>query len=241
MKKKVFLTLCLSLMLLAGCDDGDITNDNVLYTRTGRTLNLSADISGINSWADGYNVVVAGFSDSEYADISKNIQSDGKIKVQLAGINSSVKTLKICVVNRLRVCVATFYSFDCSKVTDDEIILDAGNVNVGMMQAVKNSIFSTTCVTCHGSSKGAAAGLFLTDSLCYNALVNHRSARDTSSCLVVPGQPDSSFLLKVLKGEVMKTHDGITDTLVKFDHINMIPNYLHYDLLESWIETGANN
>ena len=81
MKKISLLIACISILFTA-CDDGDITTSDVAYTQTGRTLNLSADISGVNNWPDGYNVVVAGFSDSEYADISKNILSNGNIDVQ---------------------------------------------------------------------------------------------------------------------------------------------------------------
>lgn len=234
--KKISLLIALISILFAACDDGDITTSDVVYTQTGRTLNLSVDILGVNSnnWPDGCNVVVAGFSDSEYADISKNILSNGNIDVQLTGIGTSVKKIEICVINRLRKRIATFYEYDCSDTTENQIDINAGAINVSSRySAVQSAVFNQKCITCHGKSTFASAGLYLTDSLSYNALVNKYSTKDTTALLVLPNNADLSFLLKVVNGNA--------DSLLRHPHKGIIPDYENWrlNLIKDWINFGA--
>ena len=220
--------LIISLLALSACDDGDIIED-LKEENTGRTVTVVISVSGIENWSSGYNVVVAGFGDNKYADISKNIPV-GADTIVLRGIGSSVKTIEICVINRLRERVATFYKSDISADNSDEIVLEAGAIRADMFNAIQNAIFTPTCAACHGGGKSAAAGLYLTEGNSYDALVNVASAKATDGSLrVVPGDAENSFMYKVVTG---------TDGVLSFDHSNMITEEKYVKLIENWITKG---
>ena len=220
--------LIIGLLALSACDDGDIIED-LKVENTGRTVTVVTSVSGIENWSSGYNVVVAGFGDNKYADISKNIPV-GADTIVLRGIGSSVKTIEICVINRLRERVATFYKSDISADNSDEIVLEAGAIRADMFNAIQNAIFTPTCAACHGGGKSAAAGLYLTEGNSYDALVNVASAKATDGSLrVVPGDAGNSFMYKVVTG---------TDGVLSFDHSNMITEEKYVKLIENWITKG---
>ncbi len=57
----------LVLITINACDDGPIRKDAIGTTHTGYTAKLIGKISGIDTWNDYYQVVLAGFGNSEYA------------------------------------------------------------------------------------------------------------------------------------------------------------------------------
>lgn len=96
----------------------------------GHVLKLTGRFSGLGNWADGYSVVVAGFNDkSEYAVITKSLplnQPDGtEVVMTFGGINDEVTALKLCVINRLRECVAVFKRCFLSNAANQADILQA--------------------------------------------------------------------------------------------------------------------
>ena len=123
--------LIISILALSACDDGDVM-ETINVESSGRTVKIAASVSGIENWPSGYNVVVAGFGDSKYADISKNIFTATADTLVLNGIGNDVKTIEICAINRLRERIATFYENDISNNNEAEIILDAGAVQADM-------------------------------------------------------------------------------------------------------------
>jgi hypothetical protein len=65
--------------------------------------------------------------------------------------------------------------------------------------AIQRDLFDRHCVTdCH-ESLGAAADLSLTSARSYQDLVNHASQQIASQRRVVPGDADSSYLIKKLE------------------------------------------
>ena len=221
--------LIISLLALSACDDGDII-ENLSTEHSGKTVKIAASVSRIENWPSGYSVVIAGFGDSHYADISKNIFPETADTLVLKGIGTNVKTVEICVINRLRERVATFYKSDISADNSDEIILEAGAIRADMFNAIQNAIFTPTCAACHGGGKSAAAGLYLSEGNSYDALVNVTSAKATDSSLrVVPGDAGNSFMYKVVTG---------TDGVLSFDHSNMITEEKYVKLIENWITKG---
>ena len=221
--------LIISLLALCACDDGDVM-ENIKAESSGRTVKIAATVSGIENWPSGYNVVVAGFGDSKYADISKNIFSTTADTLVLNGIGSNVKTVEICAINRLRERIATFYESDISNNTDTEIFLDAGAVQADMFTAVQKTVFNPTCAQCHGGGTSAAAGMYLTEGKSFESLVNVASSKATDgSVRVVPHDAANSFLFKVVSG---------TDGTLSFDHSNMILDYKNLQLIEDWINKG---
>lgn len=221
--------LIISLLALSSCDDGDVM-ETINVESSGRTVKIAASVSGIENWPSGYNVVVAGFGYSKYADISKNIFSESADTLVLNGVGNDVKTVEICVINRLRERIATFYENDISAINDNEIILDAGAVQADMFCGIQKTLFNPTCAACHGGGKSAAAGLYLTEGKSYDALVNVASSKATDgSVRVVPGDAATSFLYKVVTG---------TDDVLSFDHSNMILDYKNLQLIKDWINKG---
>lgn len=62
---------------LIACDDGKIYDETVIVTGEGRTLKLTGQITGVESWPEEYSVVVAGFGDGEFAVASKSVPGIG--------------------------------------------------------------------------------------------------------------------------------------------------------------------
>lgn len=59
----------------------------------------------------------------------------------------------------------------------------------------------TPCTSCHTTvGRSPAGGLSLLHDVAYNALVNAPSRQKTGAVLVVPGDPDSSYLVQKLEG-----------------------------------------
>lgn len=75
--------------------------------------------------------------------------------------------------------------------------------------SIQREIFSTTdssgrlaCTTCHVAGGAAnGTGLFLTDpAAAYASLVGRASRQQPSATLVIPGDPDNSYLVRKLEG-----------------------------------------
>ena len=124
----IWMTLC-----FCSCDDGRIYEKEVNIQRGGRAMKLTGRFSGISNWTDDYSVVVAGFNDkSEYAVITKslpvNVADGTDIVMTLGGISDDVKSLKLCVISRLRECIVEFKTMEDEELTavTDTILMDVG-------------------------------------------------------------------------------------------------------------------
>ncbi len=69
------------------------------------------------------------------------------------------------------------------------------------LSVIQREVFSASCAfsTCHGSS-APKGELDLRPGKSYAALVGRPSARDPEHVLVVPGDPDASYLIDLLYG-----------------------------------------
>lgn len=233
------LALCCSIFtLLASCDDGRIYEEQTIIPQEGLTLSMTGSISNVGTWPSGYSLVVAGFNDeSEYAVVSKivpNPSTDGgEVQVDMTGITDEVATLELCITDRLRRRVHTFYQVDISSAVDDVVTMDIGSQDVGMYGVVQSEVFTPSCAACHGSSAGgAAAGLYLTEGLSYDALVNHPATCNSDMLRVCPDDADNSFLYLVL------THDGDTSH-PHADILDAKRRTVLLNLIEDWIDNGA--
>ncbi|MCQ2606720.1 MAG: hypothetical protein MJ204_09340 [Bacteroidales bacterium] len=230
MKAHSLIIACFSALLLSSCDEGDI-NEKIVLSTTGKTAKITTNIFGVESWPSGYNVVIAGFTaNNTYANISKNIPASTNGEIVLSGISDNVTSLEICVINRLRERIVTLYQYDCSKDNTDTIVKNAGTINAGMFPSIQNNIFTTTCARCHGLGKSAAANLNLTSDSSYISLVQHESTKSPGKTRVVPNNVEDSYLYDVISGN---------DTILSFNHTNMIANYNDIRLIEKWISNGA--
>ncbi|HET7217811.1 MAG TPA: hypothetical protein VFJ02_07170 [Vicinamibacterales bacterium] len=108
--------------------------------------------------------------------------------------------------------------------------------------SVRTEIFETTdaagrtsCVTCHTDQGRAPAGNLNLRLDPYGALVNRPSRQKAGETLVVPGNPDDSYLIKKLEGR-----DGISGAQMPRNG----PPYLtagQLVVIRRWIEIGAPN
>ena len=232
--KKYFMIL-LSMYILISCDDGKIYGDAAVIEREGSTVEMSGIVKGVDSWPGGYSVVIAGFGKSEYADISKTVpvpeDEDETISLTMGGIGSDVTTLELCVIDRLRRRVVTFYSMDCDHAASP-ISMEVGTVDVGMYNSIQKEVFDTYCISCHGLSGQLAAGVNLTEENSYDALVNQVADKDESeSLLVKPGDVENSYLHKMLNSNVTSNW--------RTDHMNIITSTTLLTLIDEWISSGA--
>ena len=107
-----------------------------------------------------------------------------------------------------------------------------GDVDVPL-SLIQDSIFTPSCATskCHDSVE-PAAGLDLTADAAKNGLIGVPSVLDPSIMLVVPGEPENSFLYqKVLAGEDLK------GTPMPPEGALLEPCQI--DMIRAWIANGA--
>ena len=150
---------------------GQALSGQLIVPEEGRVVKLHVNMSGVDTWPDGYTVVLAGFNnEKEYSLIAKSIPNNGDVDLLMAGIGEEVTSIELCVTNRIRERVYSFYTQDFSTVDADTTQLDAGTIDAGMFNAVQQGIFiGKSCVGCHGTSTTAAAGLNLKEGVSYDA------------------------------------------------------------------------
>lgn len=223
----------LACLGLASCDSGPVDESIAYVPQEGRTVKVTGTFEGMDSWPSGYTVAVAGFSNaSEYAVVAKNISvGTGEVQTVMSGVPETVTEVEVCVIDRLRVRVATFAVVeDINELADDTIRLDVGALDVGMFHTVQQTVFNEDCIACHGMSNTAARGLYLTEGRSYGCLVDKASSAHPEMLLVNPGNSDESFLHLVLHEDGYLSH-GHTDILsAKPEKLNLI---------DDWIDNGA--
>ena len=239
MRNYFFITLLGVFVLgLTACDDGRIYRDTSTSAE-GKTVVLEGTLEGLENWAGNYRVSLAGFeeADDEYAQVSKVITEsdvkDGRVSVELSGIKSEVKLVRLCVLDRLRRHIVTFKETDISDASET-VKMDVGTVNISMFNAIQQNFFNTTCANCHGASNRAAAGLYLTEGKSYEALVDVDSKKLEDKKLVETNNAANSVLHMVLyelsvPGVSMAHHDLVSEK----NEETILP------LIDSWINNGA--
>ena len=235
MKRIIFATLSLLSICLTSCDDGLIYKE-VAYNTVGRSAKLEGKITGLGNWAEGYTIAIAGFTeDDEYASISKAVQTDseGNATVIMTNIPDEVTSVQLCVLDRLRRHVMTFYEADIEGVRDT-IRMEVGTVNASMFNAIQQSYLTTTCANCHGASNRIAAGLNLTEGNAYQAMVGVDSKKVDGKKIVDPNDAENSVLHMVLNQESV---EGIS--MNHFDLVSEKNAQSILPLIDSWINNGA--
>ena len=237
-KNPIIILWALTVCLLSACDDGRIYPETAA-TAEGKTVVMEGVLNGLDNWSSNYRVSIAGFEDAndEYASVSKVITTsdikDGKTTVELSGLKSEIKLVRLCILDRLRRHIVTFNEVDVSNATEP-VKMDVGTVNISMFNAIQQNYFNTTCANCHGASNRAAAGLYLTEGKSYNALVGADSRKVEGKKLVEPNNAANSVLHMVLNQQSV---EGISmdhyDLVSEKNKLTILP------LIDSWINNGA--
>lgn len=219
------------LVSLVSCDEGRIYNDDIVQTEEGGTARFSGKVTGCDTWSSGYTLALAGFEEgNDYAVISKNIDtsvSDGNCDVTLSGIPTSVTTIELCAIDRLRRRVATFLSADYSQQSGS-IQLNAEGIDISMETAIQTEIFNTTCVQCHGGSGHAAAGLDLLVGNSFGNLISVPSRKIPGMDRVAPRQSAESELFLILDTDISSDWN--------YDHSVEVVRQEKLDLIRNWID-----
>lgn len=115
------------------------------------------------------------------------------------------------------------------------------------LTAIQTDIFSASCAfgSCHGGAN-AAAGLDLSPGNACNSLVNVTSCEFTSgTMLVVPGDPDSSYLYRKVAGQNLGSNpDGTCAAITNGTPLRMPLGSAplcqgQIDQIRDWIQAGA--
>lgn len=233
MKRIAYTTMSLLALLAvtASCDDGRLYADRLIIPEEGRVVKLTATLEGLDTWSDGYSIVLAGFEDgSDYTVIAKSVQAadDGTVDITMSGVAEEVTTLEVCAINRIRKRVATYYELDCSTLGDDTIRIDAGRLDVGMFATIQQDIFDRTCTGCHGEGRW----LDLSAGTSYQTLVGQPSTVFEGRMRVLPGSAAESVLYTILT--TSESADLGTDHQTQFTLSEE-----QFALIGDWIDDGA--
>lgn len=233
MKRIAYTTMGLLALLAvtASCDDGRLYADRLIIPEEGRVVKLTATLEGLDTWSDGYSIVLAGFEDgSDYTVIAKSVQAadDGTVDITMSGVAEEVTTLEVCAINRIRKRVATYYELDCSTLGDDTIRIDAGRLDVGMFATIQQDIFDRTCTGCHGEGRW----LDLSVGASYQTLVGQPSTVFEGRTRVLPGSAAESVLYTILT--TSESADLGTDHQTQFTLSEE-----QFTLIGDWIDDGA--
>ena len=239
MKRQIFATLlAVTAMGLTACDDGRIYPETAASSE-GKTVRLEGVLEGLENWTSSYRVSIAGFenADDDYASVSKVISAsdvtDGKVSIELSGIKENVTLVRLCVLDRLRKHIVTFSEEDISKATD-VVKMDVGVIDISMFNAIQQAFFNTTCANCHGASNRAAAGLYLTEGVSYEALVDVDSKKVEGKKLVETNNANNSVLHMVL---TQPSVEGVS--MAHRDLVSEKNDQTILPLIDSWINNGA--
>ena len=200
------------LALAASCDDGRLYADRLILPEEGRVVRLTATLDGLDTWADGYSVVLAGFGEgSDYAVIAKSVQAadDGTVDITMSGVAEEVTTLEVCAINRIRK-------------------RDAGRLDVGMFATIQQDIFDRTCTGCHGEGRW----LDLSAGASHATLVGQPSTVFEGRTRVLPGHAAESVLYTILTTD--ESANLATDHQTQFTLSDE-----QFALIEDWIDGGA--
>lgn len=223
-----------AIALFISCDDGKIYETGIITGEEGIVVKITGNIDGLDKWATGYNVAVAGFGDSEYAVVSKNIttinENSNQVEIVMSGVTTQVKTIELCAIDRLRKRIVSFKTIDCD-LSSDTLLFNVDTIDAGMFNAIQQSVFNVTCANCHGGSNYAAAGLVLTEGKSYDALVNIPSKLNNGELLINPGEASSSTLYTILSSDISSSWG--------YDHSVEVLSTSTLDLIKSWIDSGA--
>jgi len=135
--------LCIVSLCLAACDSGDIVEQEYSTAERGRTVKLTATLSGVDTWESRYSVSLAGFTTGDnYAQVVRslpNTTADGtRVELVLSNIDEAVNTIELAITNRLRERIITLASVNLEDYADtgDTIRMELGHVDVSRMRVV---------------------------------------------------------------------------------------------------------
>ena len=223
--------LCIVSLCLAACDSGDIVEQEYSTAERGRTVKLTATLSGVDTWESRYSVSLAGFTTGDnYAQVVRslpNTTADGtRVELVLSNIDEAVNTVELAITNRLRERIITLASVNLEDYADtgDTIRMELGHVDVSRFGALQMGLFNVACIQCHGGNGRSAAGLNLTGGQALANLVDVPSTRREGMMRVVGGDAEGSLMRQIL-------NEGGEDIL-GYNHTEVLSSQFKENLTE---------
>jgi hypothetical protein len=233
--------LLVSLLCLSACDSGDILDQELSTSDLGRTVKLTATMSGVDSWDSKYAVSLAGFVPGDnYAHVVRTLPAttaDGsQVELVLSNIDDEVMTVELAITNRLRERIITLARVNLEDYADnpDTIRMDLGHFDVSRFGALQMGLFDMACIQCHGGNGRSAAGLNLTAGNTVANLVDVPSTRCDGMMRVVSGDASASLLHQIL------AEGG--ESILGYNHTEVLSSQFKENtdevrsLLDEWIE-----
>lgn len=121
---------------------------------------------------------------------------------------------------------------DDGKIRNDYFASESGNTDeaiedLTLMDAIQRRVFSAHCIQCHGGSNHAAAGLYLTEELARQNLLDVTSEVDPTKKRVVVGNHEQSLLWQAVATDISRDW--------AYDHSQILTNDAVY-LMATWID-----
>lgn len=245
MKATHYLYLIGVLASLLSCDSGDIADKVFTVDEKGRTVKLTAQVSGLGEWeGTGNTVAVAGFTaDSKFAILQKALPSTAEdelpVSLVLSNLSDELQTVELVLTNSLRKRIITLAVINMSdyrnNTTRDTIRLDLGRIDVGRFGVLQTGLFNRACIQCHGGNGRSAAGLNLTEGNAKAALVDVPSSRKEGYLRVESGNTEGSLLHLILNegGENLLSHNHTEILSSQFkSNLEEVSS-----LIDAWIES----
>lgn len=232
--KRIIYTFFAVFLMLTSCDDGDL-HPTEAGGADGLQVSLQATFSGLKAWPAAYQLTLAAYgTDTENPLMSIQVpepKSESEtVSISLNGIPDETKTISISMLTKGRKLIYNYYTYSMSDATGTgNITLPVKEIDVASFDRIQHQVFNNYCAACHGAGDRAAAGLYLTEGKSHAALVNTIAFLSaTNKKLVDPGMPSQSFLTDIL-----------TQDIVNYNHIDVLPEAELVTLIKTWITNGA--
>lgn len=237
-----------ALLCLASCDSGNIEEQSPDIQSNGRTVKLTATLTGTQALRDaGYSLALAGYEKgNSHAVMQRTIpssESEEQVVLVMSNIISGISTVELCVTNNLRRRYLSLHTIQMSAYENaaptDTIYMRLGKMDVSLMGALQEGVFDKACIMCHGGNGRAAAQLDLTREHAYASLVNQNSTTQPGVKRVKSGDADNSLLNIVLN------EDG--ENILRYNHTEVLSSQFKENvnqvrqLLRQWIGSLEEN
>lgn len=230
-----YLLVVMASVFLSGCDSGDIYPKDNSDNGTGIDATAHFRFTNTEAFPESYKIVFGAFNDNLQYPISSKMMSkpseNEDITISLTNIPEDATFLGLYLVHEYsNQKIYPFYVYPINKPLDEDFEIPLQSIDLAPFGRMQKQLLSQ-CAQCHGGSGFAAAGLYLTDSKSYSALVGITSTRNPSKKLIAPNDIQNSFLIDILKGNALTNQHSSLSSL-KDDDITLV---------EKWIESGAKN
>ncbi|MDR2037280.1 MAG: hypothetical protein LBQ60_05095 [Bacteroidales bacterium] len=221
------------IILCASCDSGDIYPDEVVHT--GISVTATFDLEHLEVFPTSYEILFGTFNDeSDIPIVSTTVTKPDEgtvVNVTLSSIPEGSTSMRLSIAKSGRKTFYTLYEMKLDVVPTESMVIPQQTVDLLQYGRIQQQVFDQ-CITCHGGTESAAAGLRLTEDKSYEDLVDVDSERSVKK-RVSPYSIGNSFLIDVLT----------KDLNLSYQHNTSISSLKDDDvvLLEEWIRSGANN